>query len=186
MKKVAILPGFTEGNWHTVLLRDALTQEGFKIAPLNQADIIITHSAGAYLPAARKKVELLVIVGLPIFSRKKTMLKINQKIYHDFRAHRKQQQLRRWARKNRHNIGYFFSKPRLWVKMLRHLNPNNLSKLHAKKVVLINGKRDIFNKPDQTRELAKKNNWGYYSVDGSHDDIWENPEKYVDIIKACL
>ncbi len=186
MKKVAVIPGFTEGKWHTARLLSPLETNGFTITPVDQANILITHSSGAYLPKARKKVDLLVINGLPMFSRKTTIAKISKKVYRDFDTYRKQGRSRDWAQKTSFNSYYFFRHPLIWFEMLMRLDVNNLNHLQAKKIVIINNQQDIFNKSSVIEALAKERNWIYYQVSGDHDDIWEHPDKYVAIIKECL
>lgn len=186
MKRVAIIPGFSEGRWHAHRLSTELARNGFDIVSPNRAQIIITHSGGIYLLQASFPVQLLVVNGLPNMSRTKTLSKLHTKIINDYRHHKEQDKLKAWRTKTSYNMIYFVRHPILWSKMLAKLNPDNLSKLKARRVLVVNNSDDVFNDQRAVKELSRKYGWEYKAVPGQHDDLWHNPKKYIDIIKGCV
>lgn len=54
-KTVALIPGFTEGKWHTKRFKRALVRRGYHfVLQADHADIVIAHSGGCYeIPALR-------------------------------------------------------------------------------------------------------------------------------------
>ncbi len=105
-----------------------------------------------------------------------------EKIQYEFN---KPDHLSRLVRKTILNTTYLLTKPKHHIKMWRKFRdgiPKHL--VSSSDILLIRNKSDSFLDPQYATKLAFSNTWSTVSLPGSHDDLWINPEVYVDILKA--
>jgi hypothetical protein len=186
VKRVAILPGFAEGKWHTQHVSRVLDDSFQHVHVKHGADIVITHSAGIHLLPENIQMELLFITGLPVIKRRTIAVRLGKKVRRDYKRYKNYKRQREWWLKSGYNIVYFVRYPNRWLRMVRSLNPQSWPDFQAKQIVVIANEEDVFNSPQSLLKLAKQYGWKFYTLPGQHDDIWERPDKYVTIIKECL
>ena len=52
------------------------------------------------------------------------------------------------------------------------------------KIILVHNEMDTFMNIEAGQQLAKSRGWDYVQFIGQHDDVWENPEPYIKLIKS--
>ncbi len=65
MKTVAILEGWAGGPWHTRQFRQLLKKAGFVVAKVEDAEIIIAHSAGIFDIPSNRQAKVIIMIGVP-------------------------------------------------------------------------------------------------------------------------
>ena len=177
-KTFHIFYAWAEGPWHGRALAAALEQAGFAEAPLQEATIVIAHSVGCYLLSPADVNKIVVLIGPPYWPGKSIVRRGLQKIWQDFRLH--QTALPHWLQKTMWNIVYVVSKPSMTVKAWRAVHhPDPLSTLppHA---MTIRNEADSFCTPELARLIKHR----VVSLPGQHDDCWEHPAAYVELVKG--
>jgi hypothetical protein len=182
----ALSLGFSNSRRHSVKFRRLLEQAGYQEAKnLAGADIIIALSAGCYRIPAHVKAKLILLIGIPMNK---------DKLSQTFRAATKQNYA---TFRETGNLGLLTSIFFLGsvdvilhplknyqlvktVKESRHALPATF----AAQTTVISGRDDIW--PEPVKELAavSEHGYGFLSLQGSHDHIWQAPEQYVEIINA--
>lgn len=178
--KVCIIYGWSEGPWQGKLLRTALHKSGFSITRRAQeADIIIAHSGGCYMLPDNSRAQLVLLVGLPYWRGKHPVRSLQEKLRSELRD-------MWWYKKTIFNTYYFFTRPRRWVRMWQNWSKQVLPQLDNVAVTLVRNEQDYFMHPTDSKSLADKHNWKMKTLQGLHDDIWNNPQPYVELIKDSL
>lgn len=185
MTSVAIIHGFAEGKYTSNLLTKALTKEGFGVTDdTESADIIITHSGGCYYLPDTPKDQLVFLVGPPYWPGKPMIGSLAQKLYGDFTYHRRHRKLGFWLKKNSWNFLYIFGDiPHTFQLMLFARHHDFHERLVHTKFILIRNKNDSFCMPDVEHIPFGNKKIDFYELQGEHDDIWVNPQPYIDIIR---
>lgn len=178
--QVAIIPGFTEGDWHTKKLRQRLHQQGFVVInqPL-QADIVITHSAGWYEAPAPQFGQLHVHIGPPHWPGRSLTRRMLAKVLIDLRYYHRQGAHGHWVQKTLWSGYYLVRYPRRWTKLYSRYRPEGVVPAPPNTVFIWNHD-DTFTHHTQLEPLGGQ----LHSLPGIHDDIWLNPEPYVTIIQT--
>ena len=174
----AISYGLSDGNLHSQKLRKQLTESGFIPASLQVADIVIAHSAGCWLIPEGAAPRLVIYVGMCLNNdrpantwRKNFSMIIKQRPWnYVFNILPK-------------NIFYFLVGPLRNINIIRkakYLQPIIFSNIPA---IFIANRYDPWPQDSKLNEYLKRKTWTFISLPGTHYDIWDNPTRYVEIIK---
>jgi pimeloyl-ACP methyl ester carboxylesterase len=175
---VAIIYGFSEGSLTGRRLREQLKSRNYSLIIPEQADIIISHSGGFLLLPDDLTGKTLIYVGantwhMPLLTSLKTKLR------YDFNERRQHKQLGQWFLHGVRNLWYIPSQHTLRLAKVYRTKP--LPPITAQTIVLRN-------QHDPYCDSAAALRWGdsavYVSLPGGHDDIWDNPSAYVDVIQS--
>lgn len=177
--KVFIAYGWPEGEWHGRRLREALKNAGYTVTSSpKDADVIVTHSAGCYMLPSDVRARLIMLVGLPNWSRpliKCTFAKI-----------RLEHKNIEWLHKTLLHTFYAVSQPIRLYKVYRAFRKKYLPDFSSSKVLLIRNEQDTYMEEEASERLARKRGWLYQNLKGQHDDLWEDPQAYIEIINLAL
>lgn len=174
-KTFHIIYGWAEGPWHGRKLKKALYGCGYRLAAVEEADVIVTHSAGAYLVPNGSDNKAVLLIGVPFWPGRPLALRCVQKVWYDFLAH-KHQPLS-WLRKTSWNIFYIISQPRHNFR-LSHASRRKSNLAFPVQAIIIRNKDDAFCTPEVQAYFQNK----IIELPGQHDDCWQNPEHYVPLI----
>ena len=173
--KVYIEYGWPEGKWHAKLLAESLITAGFEVVDEPaEADVIIAHSGGCYMLPSDITPKLVLHIGLPNWPGRivptSTLLKWNMETKNFY-----------WFKKLFYQGVYFFN-PITTYKSWRAWTKKILFNYPSAKTILIRNNKDTYMHDETSRALATKREWQYIESPGMHDDLWENPEQYVELI----
>lgn len=172
---VYIIYGWPEGSWHGRKLRLALKNAGYHItsSPKN-ADIIIAHSGGCFLIPNDVQAKVVLMIDLPYWPNKSLLSSTMEKI-------RIETKNLWWYQKMLFDIYYLFTRPVYWMKMSQ--NWKNPSFPKNTKIILVRNDEDTYLSPTESQKLASENGWEIKVTSGQHDDLWENPSRYIELIQ---
>lgn len=173
--------GFAEGKWHGKALRQALQTAGLEITKdCTQADRIIAHSGGSLIIPGNTRAKVTLQIN-PTWPNQPYWRSFAQKIFRDLRAHKKHRQLRKWLVKTAWNTIYILGNmPRNW-QMLK--NSRHIEKLTpTPTTIVIRNRHDPWCSPEIVDAIQNKN-VTYISLPGEHDDLWDNPKPYVNLLQ---
>ena len=177
--KVAILYGFAEGPLTGRKLRRALSEAGFTSSKPEQADIVIAHSGGFLVMPNGNRPKLLVTVGANTWDQP-LPVSLRQKLKGDWHHAVSSKQLHAWFLHgciNIVNFGYIHH-----IRRLAKGYKNKPTVLPAaERTVIVRNRHDPYCSIERSLQWASANT--FISMNGLHDDIWDNPQPYVDIIK---
>lgn len=175
-KTFAICYGFVGGPRHARHFNEMMQQEGYKLAEPSDADIIIAHSAGCWLLPASARPKLLVYIGMPLTTARKrsAWLAANAS---DF-SHNPWRSLQVRFR----NIYYWVIQPRRNLDILLHPKIGSPIIIPKTPAVFIANHHDPWPRVDDYSGFTDKQNWAFLNMEGTHDDMWEHSELYVQII----
>ncbi|HEX5394824.1 MAG TPA: hypothetical protein VFW52_00485 [Candidatus Saccharimonadales bacterium] len=176
--KVHIEYGWPEGRWHGKLLTKALSDSGYEVAAsANSADAIIAHSAGCYMMPPDNKAKAVLLIGLPNWPDRPVYKCTLQKIKLETKN-------KYWFTKTLFHIFYALSLPttfRTWRAFQR--KQINVGKAE---VILIRNELDTYMEDRVSQSLANYRQWDYIKIPGQHDDIWENPQPYLEVLTKSV
>lgn len=174
----AICYGFMEGRLHSRGLRKALIKHGYTESVPEQADIIIAHSAGCWLIPESASPKLVIYVGMPLAMVRPRSKWVSVTFTSLFRGNiikdlgTRLKNTYHGLLDIRRNIRIMqnpqFGKPRVF--------PN----AHA---IFIANRYDAWPRGELAAKLLNEKAWTFMSLTGSHEDVWEHPTKYADIIR---
>jgi hypothetical protein len=188
-KSVAILYGFGEGRWHGRKLRSALLAANFDVADSpHDADIIIAHSGGMYALPEVVSDKTVFLVGPSCGQPDKTWLQTqSKKVWLDMRSFIEERTHIAWLQKSYWNVLYLLQSiprlPHLW--RIHHQHQACLPIIAAKTLTVVVFKNDPWSGYLRVEERLRHSRYTFITVDASHDDIWLNPERYVELVRSC-
>jgi hypothetical protein len=184
MPKIAFIPGWSEGAWHSKILEKKLADEGiYKSQDLINADIIFCHSTGCYLIPQKAKAKLIILVGLPYWPNRSLIYSGFIKIAEDLKNSIKDMGFFWWANKTLHNYWYMLKYPKDTISVKTKHKIINLPDPRKHKVILIRNKDDRFCHPNINKILDKVKEYKYVALPAGHDDCWSGKQAYIDLIK---
>lgn len=62
----------------------------------------------------------------------------------------------------------------------------SLPESSSAQIVAVRNENDAFLHPELINDIAEKRGWKVERLDGQHDDLWKNPEPYIDILMSIL
>lgn len=173
----AICYGLAGGSLHSRKFRRFMRQAGFVlIEDALKADIIVAHSAGCWLIEKGGRPKLVVYVGMPLTMarRQATWFQANLT---DFRR-----APIRSAKVRVVNGYYSLSQPHRNIDILRHPKIGQPVIVPKAQAVFIANHYDPWPKTPKIGNFVRDHDWIYINMPGAHDDIWEHPARYVEII----
>jgi hypothetical protein len=181
---VAVLDGIAEGARHTVLLREELQRHGYVVTddPAG-ADVVLAHSAGAFLVPVGARSQLLVLIDPPYWPGRSMIVRSAQKVVRDVGARAQDGLLWRWPAKTWWNLVYLFDDlPRVGT-VVRAIRDDSLPDIIAAAghVVIIRNDRDAWCAPD-IDHLVGGGHVDVHHLPGDHDDCLHHPAPYVDVV----
>lgn len=178
----AISYGFLGGPLHSRRFRKLLHKAGYIQANSpEKADIIIAHSAGCRLLPETSKPKLLIFVGMPL---------TRETPYETFKKARRSNvinMIRDFNFLRMLSIGfisfyYGMFQPRRNRAIIRGAKTPVVMNLVCSHTIFIANRDDPWPDPAQLPDYAMQHNWTFIGLTGSHDDIWEHEDHYLDII----
>lgn len=162
--------------------RQACQQAEFGLTKdLNKADIIFAHSGGALLLPAEPSAKLLVLVGIAFWPGRTWLAATRKHLQAENRAVWAERRVLYWLHKWGWRAVYFWKLPTT-IKMKRNQNIQAPWNSTAKQIVVRN-REDEYSMPNM-HEQPFKGPRTFISLPGSHDDCWDNPQPYVDLIQS--
>jgi hypothetical protein len=185
MTTVCIIPGFAEG-WHTSWrLRRALERRGFVVSKNPQiADVLIAHSGGCFIVPESHNAKLILLVGLPYWPGKSLLTCIIQKNNMALKTAIREKQLGAFLRKLPWHALYMSNLPRN-VQMLGGHKSGAVWRTKSAKTVLLRNRYDA-NCTDNPREFKFQHDAALLSLPYEHDDCWDHPELYADVVQSLV
>lgn len=181
----AVSYGFLGGPAHSRKLRQLLSAKGYDCtADLEHADIILAHSAGCFLIPKQAKPKLVVYVGMPLAQAQlpAAFVKANHSsivsALHDKAIIKVMKiTLLSWY--------YGLRQPKRNWNIIRTIKTAVPTLPPGAAITFITNRYDPWPSGDtlhQYVESKEGRQWVFMSLPGSHDDVWEQPEKYAAII----
>jgi hypothetical protein len=173
---VCILYGFCEGPHVAAQLMAATTAAGFQLTrDATAADIIFAHSGGCYLVPAKHQAQLIMLVGM---SGTPGLANL-RKAWLDLHTQHRAGTLWHFAVKTFWNGVYIWNMPQNW-RMLRGWQHGTQRTLTN--VIAIRNKDDMTT-PAELSHFTFDHPPALISLSGQHDECWERPTPYVDIVR---
>lgn len=170
--------GFVGGPLRGKRLVRLLKQAGYyPVGSDQKPDIVIAHSTGTWrIPEAR----LTIYVGIPLLQHNplRTYLQTTSR---DMRSFFGGRHLKRGMIFILHSIFYSVRNPVRNIKLMRIGSCGRAQITKTDQVVFISNKDDPWQQSEQLNEYLLHEKWVFISLPGCHDDIWINPERYVEI-----
>ena len=181
-RTVAIIPGFAEGSFHYSQLRKELQQAGFSVIhDAEQADVIIAHSGGCYLLPSASRAKQVFLIGYPYWPGRSLLTSIYLKF-----ADLRQQHGILFATKAWLINGWFACNVihDWWLIRGSHRRKDILTQPLSGRHFIWN-RYDSYCDPQAVLALATPNDT-FISIEGGHDDIWQNPTLYVHLLQSVV
>lgn len=176
--------GFGEGAWHGATLVECLRDHNFKLtSDPDEATVIIAHSGGSYLIPAEREYACIMHVNLTYYAANHYARKIVSKTHRDARALRRQNRLMYFFHKSLRNFGYMLQRPDRALRMYKATRKQVLPPLNARKIMIIRNQNDPWLIED-IHEVYEGQKLSFISFPGEHDDLWECPEHYVELLRS--
>jgi hypothetical protein len=172
----AICYGFASGPKNGAALQKALEAAGYKLVPIDKADIVIAHSAGCWLLPRDIHPRLVMYVGMPLQQTTpgKTWFEANTK--HNTLSRRQ------LARSRAIHSYYLVREPRRNVRLIKDAKRLQPSIIENTPTIFIANHHDPWPHAPILETYLETYPWDFISLPGTHNDIWTHPDAYVDII----
>lgn len=181
---VCVLPGFAEGR-HTMREFPArLESHGFTLTDdLRAAKIIIAHSGGCFVIPEHVNAKLILLVGIPYWPGKSTLRSTIDKTRLAYREHRNNHNIRRWLARQMWHV-FYIGYIRQNIAIVQGRRAATIwKKRPAAQTVVVRNEQDAYCMPD-LYSLPFQSKPIFVTLPGGHDDCWQNPEPYIDLIKS--
>jgi hypothetical protein len=174
----AISYGFVGGKLHSRGLLKRMHEAGFQATSLKQADVIIAHSAGCWLIPKQAKPKLIVYIGMPLATDKpqETWRKAVKSGYTN-------NSLKRSLKVTSKNVFYGLKQPGRNLNIITSASKSAPVIFEGVPGIFITNRHDPWPQAARLDEFTRTRPWSFINLTGSHDDIWDHPDRYVDIIK---
>lgn len=177
--KVAIIYGWAEGPLVGRQLRRSLHAAGHTVTTkAEDADVIIAHSGGCFLLPARTSARVIILVGLPYWPERHPLANLPRKIIQDMRT-------AGWLQKTLANSYYLVTRPDRWLKMWRNWEKAMYPSYDLATIITVRNESDVFQNPVELAKFAFNQGWHTHFLPGEHDDLWSNPQPYVELINKA-
>jgi hypothetical protein len=176
----AISYGFLGGPGPSRHLRRQLRKAGYTQTGLAKAEIVIGHSAGCRFeqPLSAK---LILLVGMNITdSHPPDVFRIAQRA--NFRSAKDSRNYIQYMNIGFYSFLYGLIQPRRNRKIVKRSQEEIVIPKSKATIIFIANKNDPWPiRSDMSKYIVDKP-WGFLNLPGSHNDIWEHPKRYVEII----
>jgi hypothetical protein len=182
---VAIIYGLAEGKRIGKKFRLHLAEHGFScVDDIMAADIILTHSGGVLAIPSNCEGKTVLIVGPSVAWAGSIISAIHKKIGIDVRMARAQRRMLRLTTRSVHNLGYLVRQSPMFRTLWRiaHERRNELPLLTNCRVGIIMLKDDPITGLDKLG-LHNLLPYAFIQLDRLHDDLWDNPDDYISILR---
>jgi len=183
-QSVYIIPGWSEGAGQTRKLAACLINNGFtQSKKVEDADILITHSAGCYFAAEAGKAKLVMLIN-PSYGLGGAGAGLGQVNDTLFGAPRQIRQwgFINWLQMRSWNAYYLLSQPHRSLKILKYIKSDPVSLPGAEKIIFLDNDSDRDHTSAVEKVRAAHKNVVYIPHPGLHEDCWINPQPYVDLL----
>ena len=181
-RTVCVLYGLNEGQAMGRKFADACVHAGFNLVrDPAAADIIFAHSGGCLLVPADNQARLIVMAGLPYWPGRPWLVCLATKVRREFRLYRRQHRLRQWARKWTYHLHYALNL-KAGLRMAANLGPDKPWNSAQQQVILRN-RHDAICSP-HILDLPSGGPRTFISLPGEHDDCWDNPGPYINLLQS--
>jgi hypothetical protein len=175
----AISYGLMGGPLHAIKLKKQMRQAGFVYTKhIQQASIIIAHSAGCWLIPADSHPKLIMYIGMPLnTANPRQTLKQARALMFKHGTY--------WSNFKRISISMYYGvrQPKRTLdisRMAKTAKPVILPEVAA---VFIVNQADPWPDSQVLDEFLEETPWSFINLPGAHDDIKEHSERYVEIIE---
>jgi hypothetical protein len=185
MTTICIIPGFAEG-WHTSWrLRRTLAKRGFAISknPAT-AEVLIAHSGGCFVVPENHNAKLILLIGLPYWPGKSLLKCIIQKNNMALTTAVREKTLGTFLCKLPWHALYMANMRRNF-QMLGGHKSSIVWQTSSPKTVLIRNRYDA-NCTNKPNELKFQHSAALLSLPYEHDDCWDHPELYADVVQSLV
>lgn len=177
---VYIAYGWPEGKWHGKKLRRALNDFNYQVVKLpEEADIIIAHSTGCYMLPPKVKAKLILLIGLPNWPNRSHIKRTRSKVGLEAKDWQ-------WLQKTFWHVIYALFQPVRLYNVYKAYKIRCVPMYESTQVILVRNEQDTYMEKGVSEKLAKERNWSYQNLKGQHDDVWEDPLVYTEIINKSL
>jgi hypothetical protein len=185
MTTVCIIPGFAEG-WHTSWrLRKVLVSRGFAISKNPQtADVLIAHSGGCFVVPENHSAKLILLIGLPYWPGKSLAQCVIEKNIMALKTAIRTHALGTFLRKLPWHVLYMINMIRN-VRMLGGYKSGAVWRTNSPKTILVRNRYDA-NCTEDPGEFKFQHNTALLSLPHEHDDCWDHPELYTDVVQSLV
>jgi hypothetical protein len=173
--------GFICGAKHGKELVKLLQSAGFRQAgDRSSADIIIAHSAGTWKISDRSP-KLVLYIAVPLLQKYPLFTFIRSGL----------QDIKAFCRPENMKRGIVFSAKATYYSLRNPLRNFGLMKIGSKgrpqrvartRTVFISNQNDPWQRSAQIDSYLANEDWAFIAMPGCHDDLWLNPDHYVEII----
>lgn len=176
-KTIAILYGLAEGPRLASKLVSALQKADYKVTiDAAEADVILAHSGGCFVVPRSNRSSVILLTGLPTHKGRALRRHIVKKVRHDTRNSIGQGA----SLKLFWNLFYIVTRPGYHFSMWRNSRIESLPT--GSHIAVVNNLEDLLSEPGELEKLSKKNGWNIIDLPGGHDDLWNDPKPYIDMI----
>lgn len=185
-KKICMLYGLGEGPEIAGKFIASANKQGFVFSNnINKADIIFAHSGGCYLVPVNTKANLIVLNGLPYYPDESILKSVVQKVKYDYFQKKRSNDIGYWLYKTIWNSYYMLRHPVKGYYMFKGWKNKTLPDGSDRRIIVIRNKYDPFSTADYCRQLARDYKWQFEEMPGAHDEVWDDPAPYVEIINKA-
>lgn len=183
---VAIIYGFTEGQWHGKRLRKLLRSQGYRLIKRpERADVVIAHSGGCFDVPQLQDHTLLVLIDPPYWPERELFT----------RAHHMSLQMLRAIRPGNRPLFHLSKTLHNFMYLVRHARTNRRLVYRSKtfdlerevthlRTILVRNANDPWLTPHLDKLLELNPHLEVARMPGDHDDCWQHPEPYLNLIQA--
>ena len=183
MKRIHLIPGWSEGNWHLKQFSRAFGSEFTLERQAAKADIIIAHSSGCYSLPKLAANQLVILIDPPYWPGRPVWIRIFQNIVIDMPRQIKAFGLIFWLKLRFWNTTYVLARPWKHVKVWRSLRQTFLMSFQAERALVIRDSRDVYCSPVIEDYLKDFPQVMFISIAGLHESCWVHPHKYLDVAR---
>lgn len=187
-KTVHFLYGFGEGTWHSKKFRRVLIRHGFSVVDsLDQAGIVIVHSAGAFYVPKLRDDQWLMLINPPYWPGKSTSKRAREKVRYDLAHAILSKHLPYFLKKTFWNVAYGVGRLGHTRLIMRTAPTYHLrAELRHKRTILVRNNDDAWLTPDLDHLKKAIPRLKIHHLTGEHDDCWYNPQPYVNLLQSEL
>ena len=184
MKTCAIIYGITEGPWHARRMRQEIAKRGWKyISEPSKADIIIAHSGGVFFIGKPKKHQTVLLIDPTCPADNHPHKHVRKFIAWEFRNTALSKEFPNWMWRMIHNVYYTAAHFPRNREIARRFREHSIAPVlqHPRTYIVQSANHGWYDGPT-LRKQAEPRHIDVVFVNSHHDDCWNNPGRYLDLI----
>ena len=184
---VCILYGLGEGEAIGKELIDKLQKNGFEITTdASQADYIIAHSGGMLFIPKTFRAKIFLLIGVNNKIDGSVTLTQYRKVRQDFVYAISSKSHLLWLKKSCWNLFYLIQEINKTLHMwqIAHSGELFIPNIKNAKVIVVNYKDDPWSGSLLKKDLEKFSDYELITHTGLHDDLWYNPDFYINLLQS--